>query len=320
MRDGGVGAAAQLAHKSFRSARIASHPRRKQSMPLGLHRDGFAFGPHAEHGNYYSVRLQHNCFQQAPRRRVTEEEKDAVLLSVESGRLAATMARGKPRLPPPEEDMQELKRIMDVFDRARWNAEDAAEKTGCSDTAHRNWRARADGDTSKPFPGVAYLRKLREAAAIAAQEIAARDVAQTPTKNASGQETTARPPRARVRYPYSPQAMVSWVRNKRGPMGELRQLPVPGEADARYPELEICVWYNRLDVDRGIVGQEIIDGARNGRFAPQQCERWDGVTWWAKLREAEDAFASIGAGNASGVQRARPKLLPAPKEPKDPKE
>lgn len=112
--------------------------------------------------------------------------------------------------------------------------------------------------------------------------------------------SVARGPVVPVPPSYDPAMSAGLMGEHMAKMLMLRDLP-----QARYPELEVCLWYHREDLARGVVGPDVVVMAQGGRFDGLGCADWSAPRWWDEMRRANDRLQSE-YGPAS--------LLPPPSE------
>lgn len=234
-------------------------------------------------------------------------EKKEELLIVSSGSLAGLMPKRHAAIP--EEKIRELLYIVEVIRLSEWSDRRVARKLGCSPPAVRKWVARAHGDEGGSYPAPGYFVPLQKLAKELEKELPkdvlaqlAQDVAASPTKSAVQSNQPLRSRHGGVTSRHSPGDVPSWLSKGGAAMGELVQMRVPAEEATRYPELEVCVWYHRKDMDRRVVGWDVVDGARAGRYEGQGCDKWDGSEWWAKLLEMEGTVRKTSSGTHRTVK------------------
>lgn len=58
-------------------------------------------------------------------------------------------------------------------------------------------------------------------------------------------------------------------------------------AKARYPELEVCLWYHRKNLEAGALGPRTIEFARAGYLESAGCTAWTAEEWWTRLLTIE---------------------------------
>lgn len=197
------------------------------------------------------------------------------------------MAQGKRHTPPSDNDKRELANMLTVLKDRGWTPETIGAHLGMTGAGVRKWdRYLSVGPESGSFPSGHKLNALRTLAQSVAHRVSGPTTEMQPTVALTS--TTVQPG---VTFRPTPIGLVAVGPEKGEALGEVIRMRPSEMEGVRYPELELCLWYNRAEIAGGMVGYEVIEGARRGRFEPAGCADWDGPRWWKELLEAEERFA-----------------------------